>query len=513
MQDRGTSPDAPSQVPEALPEGIEAPPPGVRVMAVVRWALVALMAVAAAGAWLHWAGVGAATARAAAQYRCPMHPAVVQAMPGECPVCGMDLVPVAGGPATPRPAQASAAPAAAPGKGKYWCPMHPEVTSDDPEARCDACGGMKLLPREGAAAGGAVAGLAPVEIDAERAQRIGVRTAAVERRRLGVELRTVGVVAANEAAIATVFARSAGWIEELLVKESGARVARGQALATLYGPDLLAAQQAHLNAARWAQSQGTPSAPAPGGAPAATPYGTDTGKRLELLGMSPQDVADLGKTGKVQYAIPIRSPISGHVARRSASAGQYVAQGAELFQLVDLSTVWVVADVYEGEAGRVSVGQQARVKVAAHPNETFTGKVELVYPAMNSDTRTLQARIALRNGRLLLRPGMYGDVVIEGPPVEGLVVPSDAVVDTGDRRYVFVAREGGRYEPRAVRIGVQADDRVQVVEGLAEGERVVTSASFLVDSESRLRAAVESFAPAVAREEHAGHEHARADGR
>jgi membrane fusion protein, copper/silver efflux system len=480
---------------EPMPEGAEAPPPGTRAMATVRWAIVVAMALLAATAWATWAGARSPGGRDAVQYQCPMHPSVVQPSPGSCPICGMDLVEVRGQ-AHPRPHDAAgdgataapaakAAPVARGTPGKYWCPMHPEVTSDDPAARCEKCGGMKLVPRpagEGERAGD-VAGLVPVEIDAARVQRIGVRTATAERQRLGAELRTAGVVAANEAAIATVTARTTGWLQELLVPRAGQEVRRGQALATVYSADLVSGQQAFLAGSL------------PGAQRVSAGFGIDSVKWLELLGMARQDVEKVRQTGHVQLSVPVRSPIDGFVSRRAAYAGQYLQPGTELFQIVDLSTVWVMADVYEDELGRVEVGQHARLTLAAYPGETFTGRVDFVYPAVNGDSRTLQARIVLRNPGLKLRPGMYGDVVLEGAPVEGLAVPSEAVADTGERQYVFVAREGGRFEPRLVKLGIRADDRVQVLEGLAEGDRVVTTASFLVDSESRLRAAVEGFGP------------------
>jgi Cu(I)/Ag(I) efflux system membrane fusion protein len=253
----------------------------------------------------------------------------------------------------------------------------------------------------------------------------------------------------------------------------------------VYSAELLSAQQAILAA--------PPPAAGPRGQPVVGAFGLDLGKRLELLGMARQDVEALRATGQIRYAQPVRAPIDGWVVRRGAYAGQYVQPGVELFQLVDLSTVWLLVDVYEDDLPRVRVGQRARLTVPARPGEAFTGRVDYLYPAVNPETRTLRARVVLRNEGLALRPGMIGDVVLEGTPVDGLVVPAEAVVDTGDRRYVFVARDGGRFEPRLVRTGLRAGDALQVLDGVADGERVVTTASFLVDSESRLRAAVDAF--------------------
>ena len=514
---------------EQLPEGEDAAPPGVRTAALVRWGIVALMAIAAAGAWIHFSGAGQHAARSAAAYQCPMHPSVVQERPGECPICGMDLVrvearaaapassPAAGAPGrywcpmhpevasddpeatcpkcggmrlVPRDPEKMARAAQLAGAGAYWCPMHPEITSDDPNATCPKCGGMRLMPRPGPSGrpGGSVPGLSPVEISSERTQLIGVRTAQVVRARLAPQLRTVGFVAANETSVAIVAPRYTGWVEELRVAQSGQRVEKGQVLATIYSPELLTAQQVFLNAVRWSDKASGPQA---GGAAS---LDADARKRLQLLGVAKEDIEELARRGQALSAMPIRSPVSGYVARKAALPGLYVQPGTELFQIADLSTVWVVADVYERDMSRVEVGQTARLILGAYPGESFTGKVQFIYPAVNPESRTLQARMAFRNPGLKLRPGMYGDVVIEMAAAEGLVVPGEAVVDTGEMQYVFLARDRGRFEPRVVRLGARGQDRVQVLEGLAEGDVVVTTANFLVDSESRLRAAVEGFA-------------------
>jgi membrane fusion protein, copper/silver efflux system len=523
---------------ESLPEGEEAPPPGARAMGIVRWSLVAIVALGAAGAWIHYAGeTGEGATHAAAAYVCPMHPAVVQDRPGSCPICGMDLVraaaPGAGGPA----GEGGKAAAAAPAAGKYWCPMHPEVTSDHPEATCPKCGGMKLVPRDpkamakaaasssagaywcpmhpeiasddpeatcpkcggtklvprtagGGKPGARVPGLAPVQISAERTQLIGLRTAKVVRQPLAPRVRAFGYVSANERSVAIVTARASGWVDELKVAQAGQRVGKGDVLLTLYSGEVVAAQQAYLDALRWKRNL---AATNPDGLPpAAQVVDRDSLRRLRLLGVANEDVEALAQRNETTSTIPIRAPRGGFVARKSVLPGQYVAAGSELYEIADLSTVWVIADLFEQDMQRVAVGRPARFLPASSPGTSFPGRVDFIYPAVNPETRTLQARMEFRNPEMKLRPGAFGDVVIEAHASDAITVPSEAVVDTGEMQYVFLALPGGRFEARAVRTGTAGEGRTEILDGLAEGEAVVTTANFLLDSESRLRAAAEA---------------------
>ncbi len=502
---------------EPLLEGEEQAPPGVHAMAIARWLIVALMALAALGSILYYFNKlpGTAAARQAQRYHCPMHPSVVQDQPGDCPICGMSLVPIEddskGKSAAPDHAHGSTGDPGAASKVPYACPLHPDQTSSDPNAECPVCG-SKLEPRKAAKAapggehaghgppaapgGHAVSGLTAVELPEGRIQLIGMKTARVTREALTPEIRTVGYVAVSERGQATVNTRFAGWIEKLHVNQTGERIGRGQVLATIYSPQLLAAQQDYLNARRWASS------------------GSGEGleeaarHRLELLGISPKDLAELVKTGQALRALPLRSPVSGHVTVKNALPGLYVQPGTQLFEVADLSTVWVLADVYEYEAGRVRVGQEARFELAALPGEPFTGKVRFVYPSLEATTRTLRLRLELKNSPsiaerpkdasradsgLRLKPGMYGTVKLQLARSDGLVIPEAAVIDTGEAQYAFIAKPGGRFEPRSLQLGTHTEGKVQVLAGLAEGETVVTTGNFLIDSESRLRAAIEAM--------------------
>jgi Cu(I)/Ag(I) efflux system membrane fusion protein len=448
----GAGPD-PGPVPEHVPNG-------VRTMAVVRWALVLAMGVVAAlsiayaaGA-LHRGGAGAAHARL---YHCPMHPAIVQDHPGECPICGMTLV-------LDEPARASTSAA-------------PPVTTSP------------------------VPGLVPLELPTDRVQLIGMRTAQVERAPLSSTLRAVGVIAPSERGLAQISARFSGWIQTLAVPETGRRVARGEVLATIYSPDVVAAEQEFLTARGWtAEAAGAAADPHGGGAH--VDLEAAARHRLELLGVAAPEIDALAARGKVGDAVPIRSPVAGTVTARNVVAGAAVAPGQPLFEVADLSRVWLLAEVFEQDAGRLRLGQKATLELAAYPGERFAGKVQFIYPTLSADTRTLRVRLEFPNrkgpGGPELRPGMYGDVAFELASATSLVVPAEALVDTGRRQYVFVARGGGRFEPRLVHVGARAGERVQITDGVAEGETVVTTGNFLLDSESRLRAAIEGRAAPAA---------------
>ena len=480
---------SPNEAP--LPEGEERPPPGTRTASLVRWGLVGLMALIAAGAWVREVSHGDLVGSAEVRYHCPMHPSIVQQRRGECPVCGMDLVPVgsASAPAAGTVAAKPSEPAAAGPRAEYTCPMHPAFVTTDPKARCPDCG-MKLVPRSADAEGngGGVPGLAAVELSADRIQLIGMKTVVAAREPLPTSIRTPAFVTPTEGGVVSVTARYVGWIESTAVDETGRAVEKGEVLATVYSPELSSALQSLTAAARWSARPNT------GVQPVQTVQvdaAKDARLRAELLGISRQDVDAIAASGEVPSTVPIRSPVRGYVARKSAVRGLYVTPGSELFQISDLSTVWAVADVYEAEIGRVHLGQRAVLELPAWPGERFAGKVTFVSPALSSGSRTLQARIELKNPGLKLRPGMYGDVTLDLGELTAVTVPADAVVDTGELQYVFVSRGSGRFEPRRVRAGWRGGGRVAILDGIAEGERVVTTANFLLDSESRLRAGVE----------------------
>ncbi len=428
--------------PVSLPQGLERPPRGTRAMGIVRWALVAALALAAAAAWRHeLRATGAAVE--AARYTCPMHPSVVSDHEGDCPLCGMKLMVAA---------PAGGAPAAAPEEGEP-----------------------------------AVPGVGAVELDPDQLRLAGVRTAPASRQRLGARLRTPAIVMASEAGLVSVQARASGWVESVLAS-TGQLVEKGEVLATVYAPDAVTAQQVLLNAQRWSDRRGATTAEPPAGNQL-NDVQRDARQRLELLGLAPIDVEAIARSGQPVRAVSVQSPIRGHVARKGVLRGSGVQAGTELFQLVDLSTVAVLAEVRQQDLSRVQVGRRASLQLAAWPGERFAGVVDRLYPALSGPGRALQARVTFKNPSLRLRPGMSGELTLELDPDEAVVVARGAVVDSGELQYVFVDQGGGHFAPRRVRTGWAAGDQVEVVEGLAEGEQVATAATFLLESEGRIRTA------------------------
>jgi RND family efflux transporter MFP subunit len=433
----------------APPSPVHAPPPGTRAMNVVRWVLFAgllVLAVLSVGGYLVSRRQGATSAGAhrTARYFCPMHPTYTSDRKGECPICGMTLEPIPPG----------------------------------------GIGGAS------AAADGDVPGLTSVHLSPERVQLIGVRTAIVERRPSGGSLDLVGFVTPDEARLKRVQIRAAGWVQELFVSRTGETVTSGEPLLTLYSPELYQSEQEYLIEARAEATRDSGVADphrgmghdADGAAAALT--------RLTLLGVPQEEITRLTRVPVAVPRLTLRSTVNGTVLERNVTQGQYVAADVPLFTIADLARVWVLADLYEMDFGRVRVGDRAVFTSDAVPGRERPGRIEFVYPTLSSETRTVKVRLALDNADGALKPGMYGRVRVAGRGGSALVVPGEAVVNTGEHQYVFLARPDGHFEPRMVWTGAQDGDRVQILKGLAAGDTVVASASFLIDSESRLKAAI-----------------------
>jgi membrane fusion protein, copper/silver efflux system len=517
-----------------------------------------------------------------AKYHCPMHPTYIADRPGDCPICGMRLVPI----------EEKAAPATVPA---YVCPMHPEVVSDQPGQRCSKCG-MRLVPSGDSSIGhapahktytcpmhpgfltdnpddrcpecgmkvkevggmstpvpsgeprpggggpvaaspghrvlfyrnpmnpqvtspvpakdemgmdyvpvyaedvaptlGGVPGLATVTVHDEPLHLAGVQTVPVVRETISRHVRTVGSVVADETRIRHVHTKISGWVEKLHVNYTGQLVKEGEPVMEIYSPELLASQEEYLkareSATRFASSE----------LPEVRKGGEEllraARRRLVLFDVPARFISTLDETGKAQRTVTLLAPVSGYVTGKGVFEGHEVEPGLELFEITDLSHVWVEADLYEFEAQGVRLGEEAAIVLPYEPARPLEGRVSFVYPTLNPETRTLKVRFDFANPGLLLKPGMFANVELSLASSEGLVVPDSAVMSTGERQVAFVRTSGEVFEPREVRVAFASEGNSLVLSGLNEGEQVVTRANFLLDSESRLRAVLAAATPPTA---------------
>jgi len=328
----------------------------------------------------------------------------------------------------------------------------------------------------------------PVTLNARRQQLIGVRTTRAARVDMTPEVRAVGTVRADETRQTEVNVKADGWIRGLLANFTGRPVSQGETLFTLYSPDLIATQEEYLLALR-GQTQAIA-----GQVPELRDYSTrlvDAAReRLRRWDMAEPDIQELEQRGAAFETIPVRSPASGVVVEKTAVEGMHVTPGQTLFRIADLSSIWVEANVYERDMAAIRIGQAATVTFDAYPDQRFTGRATYIYPFVDEQTRTVKVRYQLPNPRGLLRPGMYATVALTTPAVSLLSVPADAVLDSGSEQLVFVALGDGYFEPRRVRTARRVEAMVEIIEGLKEGEEVATGATFFLDSESQLQAAV-----------------------
>ncbi len=450
---------------------------------VIGLAAVAVTAAAAAVLLLpHGSETGAAgTEREALYWYDPMVPDQRFDKPGKSPFMDMQLV----------PKYADEAPAAttatAEREALYWYdPMVPDQRFDKPGK--SPFMDMDLVPKyaDEAAPQGEDSGF---RIDPRVVQNLGVRLATVERASLQQSLLAAGVIAVDEHGIEAVQSRAAGWVEQLGVKAVGDPVRRGALLAAIYSPDLYAAQAEYLLALRSGDAGLKDAAHA----------------RLALYGVGEAQLRRIAASGRAERRIEHYAAHDGYVMELGVRSGAMVAPGMSLFMLASLDTVWLNAELPETQGAAIQPGDAASATIAALPGQRFGGKVEYVYPELSGATRTVKLRIALPNRDARLRPGMYASVRLDGAPrAEALTVPTEAVIRTGIRSVVLVAEDEARFRPVAVRTGVEAGDRIEVLEGLEEGQQVVASGQFLIDSEASLRGALDRLAPI---EIEASHEH------
>lgn len=340
-----------------------------------------------------------------------------------------------------------------------------------------------------------------IEIPADQQRLIGVKTAAAEIRPLSRQIRTIGRIEYDERKLTTVNTKIEGWIEKLYINVTGELVKRGDPVAEIYSPELYATQQEFLNVLNWTRKTGdaAPSRPSYYGSTSGISemLARDAGtmleaarQRLRLWDISEAQIDRIAKTGKPIRTLTIVSPAGGYVLNKTALQGMRVMPGEKLLDIIDLSTVWVIADIYEYDLPFVKIGQPATISLSSLPGKTFESTLDFLYPTLAGETRTAKARFTIPNPDGLLKPQMYSDVQIFVDLGDRLAVPEAAVIDTGEKHLVYVAREEA-FEPREVTVGLRADGFVEVTEGLAAGDRVAAEANFLLDSEARLKGVVQ----------------------
>lgn len=379
----------------------------------------------------------------------------------------------------------------------YKDPMHPWLTSPKP-AKAPDCG-MDMVPvyegEEEEQSGSAI------KIDPTVVQNIGVKTEAVQKRKLAKTIRTVGKVEVDETKLYAVNTKIMGWVEKLYVNVTGQPVRKGQPLLELYSPDLVSTQEEYLLALRYQKAVS-------GSELKETLTGSSSlvesaRRRLELWDVTPAQIAELEKSGKPRRTLTFYSPADGIVMEKMVVQGAAVMPGMDMFKIVDLAKVWVMADVYEYELPWIKVGEPAEMELSFIPGKTFTGKVTYIYPMLAMESRTAKVRLEFANpaGEIQLRPEMFATVRLKsGMAEETIAVPEQAIIRSGERLVAIVARDGGYFDVREVKAGLVTEGYMQILHGLHEGEQLVVSSQFLIDSESNLRAAIAQFTSS-----HAGH--------
>jgi Cu(I)/Ag(I) efflux system membrane fusion protein len=345
---------------------------------------------------------------------------------------------------------------------------------------------------EGAAMEGHDMSAGGINVSPEKQQLVGIRTAVAEIRPLVKKIRTVGIVTYDETRVAQVFTKVEGWIDKLYVNYTGKLVEKGQPLFSLYSPDLVATQDEYILALQAKESLASSSLPEIRAGSASLLEATR--RRLSLWDISNEQIAELQKTREPKRNLTFYSPMSGFVIKKDAVQGMRVMPDKELYTITDLSTVWVTADIYEFDLANVRLGQRATIALSYFPGQTFSGKVAWISPVLEEKTRTTKVRLEFANRDFKLKPEMYANVEIEVDGGKKLAIPDEAVLDSGTRKIVFIDKGEGRYAPVEVKVGGKFDNYYEILSGLSPGERIIASASFLLDSESRLTEAMGAMA-------------------
>ncbi len=434
-------------------------------------------------------------------WTCGMHPEVILDEPGNCPICGMKLVPVKGtgaaeeamGDMEHEAMTADDQPKEKKPKKErkilYWrAPMDPTEIYDRPGK---SKMGMDLIPvyedEAELGAGGTV------RIDPVTVQNMGIRITRVKKRDFHKVIRTVGYIEYNEKTLYTVSPKISGWIERLYVDFTGKMVFPGQPLLEIYSPELVTTQEEYLLALNNLKLVNKTSFQSiRDGAESLLKASL---KRLKYWDIPDTEIRRLEETGEVRKTLQLQAPARGVVIHKNAVEGSYVKEGQPLYQIADLSTVWVYATVYDHELPWIELGQEATMELSYLPGKTFNGRIIYIYPYLDKKARDVKIRMEFENPRLELRPGMYANVLIKGKTIpDALVIPTEAVIRSGVRNIVFVVREPGKFEPRQVKIGEEGEDgMLRILAGLLPGEKIVVSAQFMLDSESRLQEAIQKM--------------------
>jgi len=388
-------------------------------------------------------------------YVCPMHPNIVKGEAGNCPICGMDLVLKEDDEEESMDEQ----------KILYWvAPMDANYRRDEPGK---SPMGMDLVPVYDEGSG------VTVRISPSVENNMGVRTAVAEYNKLWRSVKTVGYVGFDENKITHIHLRTKGWIDKLLVKSEGERVAKGELLFEIYSPELVTAQEEYLQALNIGNSR----------------LVSASKERLRALGISRKQIRLLAKKRKVRQYVQYYAPQAGIIENLNIREGMFVMPNRRIMSLVDLSSVWILAEVFERQANWIKTNQSADVRLSYLPGKIWKGKVEFIYPSLNPKTRTLKVRLRFDNADESLKPNMFAKVTIyAGPKSEIIIIPIEAVIRAGTTDRVIISKGKGRFAPREVVVGIESGDWIEIIHGLDEGDVVVTSGQFLIDSEASLKA-------------------------
>jgi RND family efflux transporter MFP subunit len=375
----------------------------------------------------------------------------------------------------------------------WWHSRHAETAMDNRMQQVVSQSETETAPSSNTPPQDSEAPLVPVQLTPQRMQSIGVKLGTVQMRTISDEIRITGNVDVDERRLANVQLRFPGWIHKVFVDATYDLVHKGQPLFTIYSPDLVTTEQEYLLARKNQQQLGRSSVD--GVAVGADTLVSAAKERLQQWEIPESEIAKLESTGKVITDLTINSPVSGYITERNALPNMYVQPETKLYAVADLSTVWVYAQVFQTDVGRIKPGDSAEVTLDAYPGKTFKGRVEFILPQVDMNTRTVRVRLVFPNPGLQLKPGMYVNVALKSQTRRALTVPASAVFHSGTRNLLFISKGEGKIEPHDVDLGPRVGEDYVVLKGVKQSDSIVTSANFLIDSEAQLQAAAGAFVP------------------